>query len=149
MAEDSPAQYGFLRQISADTALKSFAMRQHYSPFCLVSTKICSLKTASHLKDLFFCAVWCFFVETILTYGETKSAAMCGKTSPSGILRRTFFSLPRSCIWIPRVGKKTLKRAKLFSISSINKDYISYETLILIGFVKYSLFLFVLLFGLR
>ena len=78
-----------------------------------------------------------------------KSTAMCGKTSPSGILRRTFFSLPRSCIWIPRVGEKTLKRAKLFSISSINKDYISYETLILIGFVKYSLFLFVLLFGLR
>jgi len=47
------------------------------------------------------------------------------------------------------VGKKTLKRAKLFSISSRSKDYISYEALISIDLVKYSLFLFVLLFGLR
>ena len=39
MAEDSPAQYGFLRQIFADTALKSFAMRQHYSPFALSRQK--------------------------------------------------------------------------------------------------------------
>jgi len=114
MAEDSPAQYGFLRQIFADTALKSFAMRQHYSPFCLVSTKICSLKTASHLKDLFFCAVWCFFVETILTYSETKSAAMCGKTSPSGILRRTFFSLPEAVCRYREWAKKRLKEQNYF-----------------------------------
>ena len=46
-------------------------------------------------------------------------------------------------------GQKTLKRAKLFSISSRSKDYIPYEALILTGLVKYSLFLFVLLFGLR
>ncbi len=45
--------------------------------------------------------------------------------------------------------KKTLKRAKLFSILSRSKDYISYEALILTGLVKYSLFLFVLLFDLR
>ncbi len=56
----------FLRQISADTALKNLAMRQHYSFFRLVSTKICSPKTASHLKDLFFRAVWSFFAEAIL-----------------------------------------------------------------------------------
>ena len=39
------------------------------------------------------------------------------------------------------MGKKTLKRAKLFSILLRSKDYISYEALILTGLVKYSLFL--------
>ena len=40
MAEDSPAQYGFLRQISADTALKSFAMRQRVGKKTLKRAKL-------------------------------------------------------------------------------------------------------------
>ena len=92
VAEEVQIQCGFLRQISADTALKSLAIRQYYSPFCLVSTKICSWKTALHLNVLFFCAVWCFFGETILTYSETKSAAMCEKTTHLGTLNLDFFS---------------------------------------------------------
>ena len=46
-------------------------------------------------------------------------------------------------------AKKRLKEQNYFQILSINKDYISQEASVLISFVKYSLFLFVLLFGLR
>ena len=43
--------------------------------------------------DLFFGTVWFFFGEAILSYCETKRAAMCRKTNSSGALRSTLLSL--------------------------------------------------------
>ena len=41
----------------------------------------------------FFRAVWCFFGEAILSYSETESAAMCGKTNFLGTLGSITFCL--------------------------------------------------------
>ena len=58
--------------------------------FDLPRQKFVIKKTASHLKSLFFRAVWCFLGEAILSYSETKSAAMCGETGFLG----TWGSIP-------------------------------------------------------
>ncbi|MGN1193887.1 MAG: hypothetical protein ACI4SB_00220, partial [Acutalibacteraceae bacterium] len=50
-ADGSQTRYGFKRYIFADTASEMLEMRQHFSAFFLVSTKIYSLKTSQNLKE--------------------------------------------------------------------------------------------------
>ena len=47
--------------------------------------------------DGFFGAVWFFFGEAILSYCETKRAAMCRKTNSSGALGSALLSLAINC----------------------------------------------------
>ncbi len=63
--------------------------------------------------DLFFGTVWFFFGEAILSYCETKRAAMCRKTNSSGALRSTLLSL----------RKKKDKRRKSYNYTVFPRDY--------------------------
>ena len=54
--------------------------------------------------DLFFGAVWFFFGEAILSYCETKRAAMCRKTNPSDALGSTLLSLTVNLYYYGKKG---------------------------------------------